>query len=144
MKGSRPLPPGVGSLDLELLRTEQTHWDFTPLDRSAPLLSEGAAIARARGGRVAAPASALMMRYGDIGGSARDFEDNAVVNPDRPAWIITVHGDAQPTTLMGTDPGTVHVYSMVIDAESGIVSDWCYGCDLMSELGHAGTTSSGS
>jgi hypothetical protein len=101
---------------------------------NASLMAQSIAVARARGGRASAPADSILMRYGDVASYASDFEANGVVNPDRPVWVVTVHGDAQAPSIGNQGPTSVHVYSMIIDAQSGIASDWCYGCDLMTEL----------
>ncbi|PZS06949.1 MAG: hypothetical protein DLM70_04235 [Chloroflexi bacterium] len=93
-------------------------------------LSETDALTHARGGDVAAPARALLP-YRDAASLNEALAANGVVHPDRKVWVVTVHGDVMTPGSLTTRPTVVHAFSMIIDAESGIVTNWCYGCEAV-------------
>ena len=102
-----------------------------PPNANAPLMSEAEALARARGDNASAPARARLLRYGDVAALDSSLGANGIVHPDRKMWVVTVHGDI---TTMGSPrwkPAVVHVYSVVIDAETGIRTDMCFGCEAL-------------
>lgn len=92
-------------------------------------ISEQAAISRARGAADAAsPTSARLMTRAGLQALDPNLAENGIANPDRKIWVVTVHGN---TLTMGDPehkPRLVHVYTVVVDAESGIVTDSCVGC----------------
>lgn len=92
-------------------------------------LTEAQAIALARGQNSTAPVAARLM-------TLHEFEDTiyagtkgvAVLNHDRMKWIVTVHADVMTDGSPGFAPPLKHVYSVVIDAETGIGDGGCIGC----------------
>ena len=71
------------------------------------------------------------LKEADEGDNTGALAVSAVIHPDRKVWVVTVHGDIMtPGSIVG--PSTVvHVYSMIIDGETGMMSDWGYGCEAV-------------
>ena len=91
-------------------------------------LGEADVLARARGNNVSAPAAARLVNYKDVAGIETGLGSNAMVHPDRKVWVVTVRGDIETRGSLREPPRTVHVYSLVIDAETGTVVSIGYGC----------------
>ena len=91
-------------------------------------VSEADVLVRARGRNVAAPAAARMVNYGELARIDAGLGSSGVVHPDRKVWVVTVRGDIETPGSLREPPRTVHVYSLVIDGETGTVTDMCYGC----------------
>lgn len=91
-------------------------------------MGESDVLARARGNRVAAPAAARLVQYSGVTGIGAALGSNGVAHPDRRVWVVTVRGDIETPGSLREPPRTVHVYSIVIDGETGTVTDMCYGC----------------
>jgi hypothetical protein len=82
-------------------------------------MTEAEALEHARGIYVDAPASALLVRYGDIAAANPALAASVFVDPDRLAWVVTVHPGAATHTGPHPAPQPGHVYSMVINAVRG-------------------------
>lgn len=89
------------------------------------------AIAIARGGNVSAPAFARLVERKDVGTLDRGLGENALVNPERMTWVVTVHADLMTRGAPAVAPVKVHWYTVAIDAATGQVTDMCYGCDTI-------------
>jgi len=104
--------------------------DRDPHDRTRPpqpnttLMTEAEALEWARGENTDAPASALLVRYGDIAAANPQLAASARVHPDRMAWVVTVHAEGMTRGGIHTMPQPVHVYSIVINAEPGSVPEF--------------------
>ena len=105
-------------------------------DRSgSQLLSDGEAIRLAGGASGSVSATARLVTYRFVAQLDKGLGENGEVWPDRQVWVVTVHGNFPPgpgffPVLAGAPP-VLHVYSMVIDAETGIKTDVCFGCEAV-------------
>ncbi|GAC1403485.1 MAG: hypothetical protein NVSMB52_17470 [Chloroflexota bacterium] len=52
---------------------------------------------------------------------------NAAVDPHRPVWVVTVHAPATDSRGLRT----FDVYTVVIDADTGQLTDSCAGCNTL-------------
>ena len=52
-------------------------------------------------------------------------------NPQRMVWVVTVHADMLTDGSPLVKPQVKHVYTIALDAETGIETDACIGCDLI-------------
>lgn len=102
-----------------------------PLGPSPRYLTESEVLARARGKNVDAPAAARFVSYRDVASFHLGLGSNAAVHPERKVWVVTVHGDIETRGSLRERPRIVHVYSLVMDAEMGQVTDIGYGCAVV-------------
>jgi hypothetical protein len=59
--------------------------------------------------------------------------NNFSPHPSRKVWLVSVHDEVQTRGSLVHPPATVHGYSVVIDAESGTVTDVGWGCAPLGE-----------
>ena len=53
---------------------------------------------------------------------------NFLPDPRRLVWVVTVHADMATSGSPAMAPHIEHQYTVVIDAETGWVTDSCIGC----------------
>jgi hypothetical protein len=94
-------------------------------------ITEADVLTRARGGNTGALAKAALVSYHAVSNLQPGLGSNGVIHPERKVWVVTVHGDIETRGSLRSKPTVVHVYSLVIDAETGIVTDMCYGCEAV-------------
>lgn len=99
-----------------------------PPNTSAAVISEARALEIARGPSLSAPAHAAFVTHSQLVAMDQSLADNGVVNPDRKLWVVTVQADTWSRGSPSRKPWEVHSYTVVIDAQTGIVTDACYGC----------------
>jgi hypothetical protein len=94
-------------------------------------IGEAAAIAEARGSLTTAPAYAKLMTYGELQAKEPGLAENAVPDPRRKVWVVTVQADAYTHPTGMTQAHLVHYFTDVIDGETGQMTDSCLGCDTV-------------
>ena len=102
-----------------------------PPDPNAIRMTEAEALERARGRNTDAPAFALLVPYRDAAAANPSLAASAQVHPDRLVWVVTVHADIMTRGGLATAPQLVHVYSLIIDAETGGVPDFGWGAEAV-------------
>src|SRR5579871_1998079 len=102
-----------------------SNWYSRPPDPKATHQSEDEVLARARGGHADAPAFALLVPYREVAAANAALAANATVHPDRMVWVVTVRADIATKGSIVSPPQPKHVYSLIIDAETGGVPDLC-------------------
>ncbi len=95
------------------------------------LIDQARAIQIARAGDDTAPAFAKLVARKDIESYDRGLGENAIAQPDRMTWLVTVHADARTRGDPIHKPVVVHSYTMAIGAATGIIMDTCLGCDTV-------------
>jgi len=86
--------------------------------------------ARVRGTATTTPEiHARFMSYPDFERLSGEY--SSTVHPARMVWVVTVHADEWTQATLQRGPQLVHYYTVVIDAETGMVSDSCIGCNLI-------------
>jgi len=78
---------------------------------------------------IASPARAILTTRQELEKLPGNPGVNASADPSRPVWVVTVHADVGIDNLLGNH--VVHVYTVVIDAETGWITDGCKGCDTL-------------
>ena len=101
-----------------------------PPDPNAILLTQAEALAKARRGNADAPAHALLVPYREVT-AANTLGSNWTVHPDRMVWAVTVHADIMTRGSIATPSQLVHVYSLIIDAETGGVPGFAWGIEVV-------------
>jgi hypothetical protein len=106
-------------------------WYLQPPEPGVTPMTETLALVRARGERANAPASALLVPYRDAAAANAALAANATVHPDRMVWVVTVDADVMTAGSFGVQPRLKHMYSVIIDSETGGVTDSCVGCEAV-------------
>ncbi|MBV9278675.1 MAG: hypothetical protein JOZ41_01210, partial [Chloroflexi bacterium] len=132
-----PTRPLHASIDLLLpaeLREDLGNPTSYPPSEQPEYISEEDALAIALGGRQALddverpPAYARLMgrrETATLDPSLGAY--NYSPHPARKVWVVCVHGEARTRGSPAWPPELVHGYSLVIDAETGMVTDWGTG-----------------
>ena len=71
----------------------ELHDETEPSDANTTVMTETEALKHAHGVYPDAPASALLVRYGDIAAANPALAASTFVHPDRLAWVVTVHAE---------------------------------------------------
>jgi hypothetical protein len=105
-----------------------------PPSKHPKYISEDDAIAIAFGGAADSlsaghpPSSAGLMTREQASTLDRPLAgSNAAPHPGRMVWLVCIHDDVQTRGSIAWPPTTVHGYSVVIDAELGMVTDAGWG-----------------
>jgi len=99
-----------------------------PVNPQARLINRVDVILRAGGASDGHDAVARLMRYSQVGLVDTGLGENALVDPSRWVWVVTVHEPVRAQGTLQAGSGTWAGYTEVIDAESGDVTDSCAGC----------------
>jgi hypothetical protein len=113
----------------------ESPWAQTP-GPNPQYITEDQAKARARNGlpvaeRTTAPAYAEFMSYAQLQAIAPYLAENGQVVTQREFWVVTVHADVRTNGGPMLAARTVHDFTVVLDAESGDMTDWCAGCAVV-------------
>lgn len=132
-----PTLPLIATIDVLLpvtFREEIRNPMAYPPSEHPQYISEDAAIAIALGGGCGSlpaerpPISARMMTRDDTGSFDPAMgANNAAPHPARKVWLVSVHDEVLTWGRHTSAPTSVHGYSLVIDAETGTVTDMGWG-----------------
>jgi hypothetical protein len=130
----RPLHATIDSLLPEDLREDLGNPVSYPPSRNPHCIGEEDAIAIALGGACGPlpvdhpPVFARFMTRDETGELDPSLgANNFGPHPARKVWLVSVHGATQTRGDLVHPPTTVHGYSVVIDAETGMVTDMGWG-----------------
>jgi len=109
----------------ETATLDQTDPDGTPLLTEAAAESED-------GATITDPVLAETMPYSEVGSINSELDDY-LANQSRTAWVITVESGQPITSSWGapgvtSPPASSTVYTVVIDAATGVETGYCIGC----------------
>ncbi len=94
-------------------------------------ISEAQAIAAARGSHTNADARARLMTRAELEALAPALGVNNMPDPRRKIWVVTVDGDVWTRGDAAHKPHIVHVYTVVLDAETGQWTDSGLGLEVL-------------
>jgi hypothetical protein len=128
-----PMTPLYATIDMLLpatLREELDNPVGYPPSEHPQYISEEEAIAIALCGasRPLPAAHARLMTRDETGRFDPSLgANNASPHPARKVWLVSIHGEVQTRGSLVSSPSTVHGYSVVIDAETEMVTDVGHG-----------------
>ena len=79
---------------------------------------------------ITAPLGVREMSFADFR-AISGWPENQYINPDRCVWVVTVHASMAVKVPPGQTPRAVGVYSVAIDAASGMMIGVLTGSDLI-------------
>jgi hypothetical protein len=97
-----------------------------PLASGATLLSRADAEAIAIGTNTPTSPTFSRMVTGSVANEQFRIGRASTWDESRPVWVVTVHALVYPSAVVPEPPQ--HVYSVVLDAQTGQITDSCTGC----------------